>query len=285
MLFVNIGWSEGYDGRESVVGGHSWLREHADIAAESCAFARRADGFYRSGVGRGRLSDTRLHVVFVARDPKDRLRRVVGAYVAAEVVGDNAGWVSVQARDAVLFPADDRPEAMEWKGRVRRWARRDRGSVHPPLWVLFEALRPRLQESVRLGEDEENSEVAADLDVVAAMEGRRRLRLTQHRVRERGLREAKIRAALGEEGRLRCEVPGCGFDFHERYGEVGAGFAEVHHLRPLSEAGEEGRETAITDLAIVCANCHRMVHRHGLCRSLRSLLPDTPGASPSRPPR
>jgi 5-methylcytosine-specific restriction protein A len=42
------------------------------------------------------------------------------------------------------------------------------------------------------------------------------------------------------------------------YGDLGAGFAECHHKLPLA-AGE--RRTLLSDLAIVCANCHRMLHR------------------------
>lgn len=35
---------------------------------------------------------------------------------------------------------------------------------------------------------------------------------------------------------------------------------EVHHLIPLSELTEE-RPTKLADLCLLCANCHRMIHR------------------------
>jgi 5-methylcytosine-specific restriction enzyme A len=39
-------------------------------------------------------------------------------------------------------------------------------------------------------------------------------------------------------------------------------FAEVHHIKPLSELKGIKHETdPKTDLAILCANCHRMIHR------------------------
>jgi 5-methylcytosine-specific restriction protein A len=41
---------------------------------------------------------------------------------------------------------------------------------------------------------------------------------------------------------------------------LGRGFAECHHLVPLAEVAFH-RNTRLTDLAIVCANCHRMLHR------------------------
>jgi hypothetical protein len=33
------------------------------------------------------------------------------------------------------------------------------------------------------------------------------------------------------------------------------------------------RRQAHNDLAVVCANCHAMIHRHGECRSIHSLIP------------
>ena len=82
----------------------------------------------------------------------------------------------------------------------------------------------------------------------------------QHAVRERNRSavSAKINAMMGEAGRLACEV--CSFDFFAFYGELGRGFAECHHTIPLSEAVFQ-RKTRLTDLAIVCANYHRMLHR------------------------
>lgn len=56
-----------------------------------------------------------------------------------------------------------------------------------------------------------------------------------------------------------CQV--CGFDFQNMYGELGANFIHVHHLRELSEIGEEYEVDPITDLRPVCPNCHAMLHR------------------------
>jgi 5-methylcytosine-specific restriction protein A len=54
----------------------------------------------------------------------------------------------------------------------------------------------------------------------------------------------------------------CGFDFEKVYGEHGSGFTEVHHLKPLSELGKETKVDPITDMVVVCPNCHRMIHRN-----------------------
>jgi predicted HNH restriction endonuclease len=63
----------------------------------------------------------------------------------------------------------------------------------------------------------------------------------------------------------------CGFNFERAYGPWGKGFIEVHHVVPLAEAGRSETNPA-TDLIVLCANCHRMVHRkRGVCLSLDEL--------------
>jgi HNH endonuclease len=100
-----------------------------------------------------------------------------------------------------------------------------------------------------------------------AVEGYIRILLRKHRQRERNLRTTKIRSTLRANGRLVCEVAACRFDFERVYGEMGREYAHVHHLRPLAEI-EASRKTTLNDLAIVCPNCHAMIHRGGLCRPL-----------------
>ena len=56
---------------------------------------------------------------------------------------------------------------------------------------------------------------------------------------------------------LQCEV--CLFDFEKRYGPRGHGFIEAHHTRALATLMEDST-TKAEELALVCANCHRMIH-------------------------
>lgn len=55
----------------------------------------------------------------------------------------------------------------------------------------------------------------------------------------------------------------CGFDFGKKYGDLGHGFIEAHHLRPLGslEEGKVVKYDVATDFAVLCSNCHRMIHR------------------------
>ena len=55
----------------------------------------------------------------------------------------------------------------------------------------------------------------------------------------------------------------CGFNFKKIYGELGEKYIEAHHLIPLSSL-PEGKTVSMDpkrDFAVLCSNCHRMVHR------------------------
>lgn len=55
----------------------------------------------------------------------------------------------------------------------------------------------------------------------------------------------------------------CDLNFADTYGDIGDGFIEVHHLKPLStlEEGSVISYSISSDFAVLCANCHRMIHR------------------------
>lgn len=117
------------------------------------------------------------------------------------------------------------------------------------------------QKLVNLGKDnsyESNQAVIEDDDARSFPEGR--VMFVKHRKRERSeevVRKAKA-SFLQKNGRLFCEV--CKFDFETRYGDIGKEFIEAHHLIPVSKL-KENEMTKISDLAMLCSNCHRMVHR------------------------
>lgn len=92
----------------------------------------------------------------------------------------------------------------------------------------------------------------------SAIEGRPKLITHFRRERNRTLVEGKRTQVMKEKGRLQCEI--CGFDFVEAYGDLGNGVCEVHHENPLGEMDSEG-EVRLDELRILCANCHRMIHR------------------------
>lgn len=117
------------------------------------------------------------------------------------------------------------------------------------------AIRARLTEVPSGGKDVEEFD---EPEVAEAEEGRLVTRL--HRTRERNrklVRNKKAKFQKDNAGRLFCEA--CGFDFAKAYGERGDGFIECHHTKPVHTL-RAGQKTKLTDLALLCANCHRMVH-------------------------
>ena len=100
-------------------------------------------------------------------------------------------------------------------------------------------------------------------------EGKEVARIHKRRERNKKAVETKKKKVLAEKGSLTCEV--CGFDFAKKYGKLGFGFAECHHKILLAQLSK-GHRTRLSDLAIVCANCHRMLHRSSPMLSVEDLL-------------
>lgn len=92
---------------------------------------------------------------------------------------------------------------------------------------------------------------------VEAAEGAILTRMHHYRERDASLARKRKEQAKAVHGRLFCEA--CDFDFAAAYGERGEGFIEVHHTKAL-ETLQPGARTKLSELAILCANCHRMVH-------------------------
>ena len=56
-----------------------------------------------------------------------------------------------------------------------------------------------------------------------------------------------------------CQI--CGFDFFQKYGDIGKDFIHVHHTVPVSQMGENYQVDPLKELIPVCPNCHAMLHR------------------------
>lgn len=82
----------------------------------------------------------------------------------------------------------------------------------------------------------------------------------KHLARERSIKLVKLAKTAFKQlhGALFCEV--CGFNFEETYGVAGADFIEAHHIVAVSDL-KENATTRVEDLAMVCSNCHRILHR------------------------
>ncbi|MEI2796162.1 HNH endonuclease [Pseudoxanthomonas sp. F11] len=104
-------------------------------------------------------------------------------------------------------------------------------------------------------------------------EGKVKIRIHRHKERDAKLVKLAKKKFRLTYGKLFCEC--CGIDFEDTYGPLGSEFMEAHHRVPLSTI-EENVATTVDDLAMLCANCHRMVHRLKSCsiEDLRQILKD-----------
>lgn len=68
-----------------------------------------------------------------------------------------------------------------------------------------------------------------------------------------------------------CQV--CRFNFEREYGELGLNYIEAHHLTPLSKILPEAvKLSPKNDFAVVCANCHKMIHRKGASATFKEFV-------------
>ena len=131
----------------------------------------------------------------------------------------------------------------------------------PVEWVLdFPKMEIKLgapQTTVKELSSDELKQIQAGVDTTAevnrrteAFEGETYEAEATFRSRNRALVEAK-RANSD----YRCEV--CGFNFEENYGPIGREYIVAHHLKSIASGPST---TRLDDIALVCANCHAMVH-------------------------
>ena len=106
--------------------------------------------------------------------------------------------------------------------------------------------------------DVRSSRSIPDLDIHTTGERIRERKLRVHVRKERSaaLRKACLTVAR-QKGDVCCEV--CGLTFANLPRAIGAACCEVHHTIPVSSLAV-GAMVRLKDLAVVCSNCHRMIH-------------------------
>ncbi|WFD09028.1 HNH endonuclease [Tepidibacter hydrothermalis] len=130
---------------------------------------------------------------------------------------------------------------------------------------------PEGQFSIQIGEDLNHFVFnhLVELDTIdyedeakGYVEGKKAYRT--HKIIERNqqvIKKSKVLFIKKHNGKLYCEA--CGFNFTEVYGDRGKDFIEGHHKKLVSQM-KEGEKTRTEDIAMLCSNCHRMIHRKPL---------------------
>jgi 5-methylcytosine-specific restriction protein A len=147
------------------------------------------------------------------------------------------------------------------------------GALEKVVWAEYDGRRIDLTADAKAIRDAVTN---ADEGVVAKLpkaetyegeEGGVIVRLHKRYERDPRLVVEKRKAAKAA-GDFSCEV--CGFDFEAAYGPLGAEYIEVHHTKPVHTL-RPGTKTKVSDLAQLCANCHRMAHRRRIPLSIEEI--------------
>ncbi len=110
-----------------------------------------------------------------------------------------------------------------------------------------------------------DEDVESSFNSIEFSEGKQLERIHKYKERNTSLIK-QLKAARA--ANLSCEV--CGFNFKDVYGKIGEGYIEAHHTKPIATM-KKGEVTRIEDMAIVCANCHRMIHSKIPCNTIKEI--------------
>ncbi len=105
-------------------------------------------------------------------------------------------------------------------------------------------------------EQSEAEEIEKERPTAQTVEEQRQYKLHRKIERQSGVSE-RVKKLKG----YTCEA--CSFRFEDCYGPVGSQFIEAHHRTPLGTLAYGQRVTyrLDSDFYVLCANCHRMIHR------------------------
>jgi 5-methylcytosine-specific restriction protein A len=279
LVFFNVGWMSHYNGikGDSIARGGDYNRH--SVGHEVCNFTKNRGALYgyvqpvggsirieKLGASKKDEKIENVTVIWTA-GPESGGTVVIGWYRHATVYRDlqtiahpNATQrsngvtkfrVTAPVSDAVLLPIEQRELLIP---------RAVRGGIgQSNVWFADQAESRSMVDRVVGLINTGSHDLLPDVDHDrSAQEGNPRLVAHLRRERNAAIIRAKKATVLKATGKLCCEV--CGFDFYEIYGGLGEGYCEVHHLRPIGKS-DGITKTELKDLAVVCSNCHRVIHR------------------------
>jgi 5-methylcytosine-specific restriction protein A len=131
-----------------------------------------------------------------------------------------------------------------------------------PTQFVLQSLQLAIDEGSGLPIPLENLD--SDVDTRTFQEGAEKTRIQTYYERNPKLRDEALKI-----WGTTCHI--CGFNFSEKYGSIGEGYIEIHHLKPISSIKRLSDINPKTDLVPVCSNCHRMIHRRKEMMSIEQM--------------
>ena len=136
---------------------------------------------------------------------------------------------------------------------VYRPGRRGDSRIEGLDWYL-EYLQSMVSQDVKLEEHEGQQKEKRIRMATPKMEGK-------HIKRERTVIQRNPDARRKCIEHFGCQCAACGLIMSEKYGDIGDGFIEVHHLNPIHLFSKAHEVDFKTDLIPLCPNCHSMIHK------------------------
>jgi hypothetical protein len=277
FILCRVVWANTYRSKkESFFAGNMKYPMNHGVAHELLNFANEAGlsyGYVESKGDSIRLSNfgiatnaetiDGITIIWCALDEGTRKLRVVGWYDDATVFsrpqaltgrslrGRWQYYFKTKIENAHLIAEAERYLEVPMKSKIE-----DRGYIGQRNW-FFPTHSDRyiafLESFALMKKPQDKARPTDQLDRSAFEEGQRLISEVTVSVRN-----PKLVAAAKAHYGFRCQV--CDFSFEEKYGGLGKGFIEVHHLIPLA-ANQNRRANTVEDVRVLCANCHRMIHR------------------------
>ncbi|TIL38589.1 HNH endonuclease [Mesorhizobium sp.] len=125
------------------------------------------------------------------------------------------------------------------------------------IWDELGLKQQEVQRLARLIKSAIDAPIEPEIDDTAEEFYEGRLLTRQHLFRERNPRIRKRLLATRMPGGFSCDICDQSFDYLPHLLREAA--FEIHHIVPIAEIGE--RHARLADMALVCACCHRLIHR------------------------
>jgi 5-methylcytosine-specific restriction enzyme A len=277
FILCRVVWAETYNNRNETIYAakmsnprlHSYANERLNFANEdghAYGFVERNESriaLEKLGASKNDSQIEGVTVIWFASPPVDNRPRIVGWYENATAYRDaqtptssppRRGWqysFKTSYNDAHLVPVTQR-FSLEVPAKTRRT---DKGFIgerfwfYPELSANYAKFLETFQLTMRGGTP--SPVVRTPEEQAAYQEGERYKAEIMVSARNQ-----KVTAAAKAKWNYNCQA--CGFNFEKIYGKIGEGFAEAHHKITINTGV---RETTVNDIDVLCANCHRMVHK------------------------
>lgn len=209
---------------------------------------------------------TRVSPNWLSDDPEKRITRIDEKGTAQRYIAWKAKWYDVDQKSKTKNFSVNLFGEEQAKSLALAEATKNHIAATPRKYTVYDPYMEQSFKQVLRSEvegwasiDPHSSKESKDelLDAFA-FEGDQRIITHKSIERNSTLRLLKISTFKAKNGSVFCEL--CGFNFQEKYLFLSQNIIEVHHIVPLADL-TEATKTQLSDLMLLCSNCHFAIHQ------------------------